>query len=141
MTAPHRRNILGTALLLLALSGAARAGEGDARPTYVEPRKVQTWLDEGRPVTWQDVRQADEFTAGHIAGALNVPYDQVAPLAATLPHDQPIVLYCIHSAHRAPEAAKALRAAGFDNVSVLEGGIVAWREAGLPIPAPHLPHA
>jgi rhodanese-related sulfurtransferase len=141
MAAPHRRNILSTALMLLALSGAARAGEGDARPTYVEPREVQTWLEAGRTITWLDVRQADEFAAGHIAGAANIPHDQVTSLAATLPHGQPIILYCIHSAHRAPEAAKTLRAAGFDDVSVLEGGIVAWREAGLPIQAADLANA
>ena len=141
MTAPHRRSMLCTAIVLLALSDAARAEEDATRPPYVQPREVQAWLEAGRPITWLDVRQADEFAAGHIAGAINIPYDQVASLTETLPHDQPIVLYCIHSAHRAPEAAKTLRAAGFENASVLEGGIVAWEAAGLPIQAAALAKA
>lgn len=103
------------------------------RPPYVSPATVQHWHTEGRAITFLDVREADEFTAGHLAGAINVPAADVASLADRLPHDQPIVVYCIHSAHRAPEAAQTLRHLGFHNAYVLEGGIVAWQAGGLTI--------
>ena len=102
---------------------------------YVTPNTVRSWMEENKPITFLDVRAADEFAAGHIKGAISIRYDQVASLADQLPHDQPIVLYCIHSSHRAPEAAKTLRQLGFQNTYVMEGGIVAWQVAGFPIQA------
>ena len=59
-------------------------------------------------------------------------------MAGMLPKDRPIVTYCIHSAHRAPEATRALRSLGFENAYVLEGGIVAWKAGGLSIRASDL---
>lgn len=100
---------------------------------YVTPTTVRSWMEEEKSVTFLDVREADEFAAGHLPDATNIHYDQVASLAERLPHDRPIVLYCIHSAHRAPEAAETLRRHGFTNVYVLEGGIVAWQADGLMI--------
>ena len=102
---------------------------------YVSPATVKIWMEEGKRLVFLDVREADEFAAGHLPGAINIVYDQVDGLAKQLPHDRPIVAYCIHSAHRAPEAAKTLRRLGFENVVVLEGGIVAWQTEGLTIRA------
>ncbi len=82
-----------------------------------------------------DVREKDEFEAGHLSSARNVLYSEVAGMADTLPKDRPIVTYCIHSAHRAPEAAKTLRGLGFTNAYVMEGGIVAWEAGGQTIEA------
>ena len=113
----------------------AQEGADVPRPRYVSAATVQRWLDQGEAVTWLDVRKADEFAAGHIAHAINVVFDQVASLADQLPHDHPIVLYCIHSTHRAPTAARTLNTLGFTNAYVLEGGIVAWSAEGLPIQA------
>ena len=45
-------------------------------------------------------------------------------LVGQLPIDWPIVTYCIHSAHRAPEAAKMLRGLGFQSAYVLEGAFL-----------------
>ena len=109
-----------------------------SRAAYVTPETVKSWMDEEQSLVLLDVRAADEFTAGHIQSAINVVYDQIASLAEQLPREQPIILYCIHSAHRAPEAAKTLRQLGFQNAYVMEGGIVAWQAAGLPIRASDL---
>lgn len=104
-----------------------------SRASYVTPEIAKSWMDQGQSITFLDVREADEFASGHLDSAINIAFDQVASLAKQLPHDQPIILYCIHSAHRAPEAAKTLRGLGFANVHVLEGGIVAWQAEGLTI--------
>ena len=109
-------------------------------PPYVTPATVKQWQAEG-PVTFLDVREADEFAAGHLPGAINVPSDQAVSLAGRLPHDEPIVVYCIHSAHRAPAAARRLREQQFTNAYVLEGGIVAWQAGGLTIRASDLAQA
>ena len=117
---------------------ATEDSPASARPQYVAPTTVKTWLDNGQAVTFLDVRERDEFVAGHLPGAINIRYTDVGILASSLPHDQPIVLYCIHSTHRAPQAAKALQALGFANASVLEGGIVAWQADGLTLRASDL---
>jgi rhodanese-related sulfurtransferase len=96
---------------------------------------VHTWLKEGRPVTLVDVREADEFSAGHIPHAVNIHYEEMATKAKELPRERPLVLYCIHSAHRAPAASTTLRELGFTELYVLDGGIVAWQAEGFPIRA------
>ena len=132
-----RQVIILLAMVLGMLPTLATA----AQPVTVSPAKfidsssVKTWLDHGQMVVFLDVREADEFAAAHLPGAINVVYDQVATLADSLPHDQPIVIYCIHSTHRAPEAAKTLTQLGFANAYVLEGGITAWQAGGMTIHA------
>jgi thiosulfate sulfurtransferase len=138
MVCPHllARILSAVAALLMSAATAAASDSPQAsRPRYVSPATVQAWLSEGSPVTFLDVREADEFAAGHIPVAVNIPHEDVASLADQLPRDQTIVLYCIHSAHRAPQAAQTLGALGFTNVYVLEGGIVAWQANGLTIRA------
>ena len=133
MTGRLTRLLLG---VLLLGSGCPHA-EGAEEPSprlreegVVTPAQVQAWQRQGVPITWLDVRQPDEFAAGHLPGALNVGWEQVASLAATLPHDHPIILYCIHSTHRAPAAAQTLRHLGFAHAVVLDGGLVAWQAGG-----------
>ena len=107
----------------------------ESRVPYVTPEVVKAWREQGRSISLLDVRAADEFEAGHIAESITIHYDQVASITKQLSHDEPIVVYCIHSAHRAPQAAKTLRQLGFQNTYVMEGGIVAWQVAGFPIQA------
>ncbi len=79
-----------------------------------------------------DVRGPGEFTGplGHIEGARNIPLDQLAgETAALVAHDGPIVCVC-HTDRRSAAAAAHLRAAGAGDVTVLRGGMVAWRSEG-----------
>lgn len=60
-----------------------------------------------------DVRTPQEYAAGHVEGAINIPFDELPRRAAEIgPPTTPIVLYC-RSGHRAGIAAAALRAAGY----------------------------
>ena len=79
-----------------------------------------------------DVRRAAAFDADAlmIAGALR-PEGDLAAFAARLPDDRPIVVYCVHGHEVSQQAAAGLAAAGRRS-SYLEGGIEAWRAAGLP---------
>jgi len=84
-------------------------------------------------VTVLDVRPGDEFAAGHLPGALNIPLSELERRLDELPADREVVAYC-----RGPwcvlsfEAVAALRARGF-TVRRLEDGYPEWKAAGLPV--------
>ncbi len=77
-----------------------------------------------------DVREPEEWEAGHPAGAHHVPMMTVPHHLAELPTDEPIVVLCRHG-HRSAQVVGYLAANGFDNVVNLDGGIVEWVAAGL----------
>ncbi len=81
-----------------------------------------------------DLRTPVEFEKGHIAGAKNVQLTQFDPENKQLAPAKalPVVLVC-QSGQTAHGAASRLRKAGFTHVSVLDGGIQAWRGADLPL--------
>lgn len=81
-----------------------------------------------------DVRTPDEFDAGHLSGAVNVDYyaaDFTDQLDA-LDRDVPYFVYC-RSGNRSEAAVDLMQDLGFAEIHELQGGIVAWAEAGLGI--------
>jgi len=84
-----------------------------------------------------DVRSAEEYEAGHIPGAINVPYDQIAASLDSLESFRTgeIVVYC-RTGRRAGVAEDVLREAGFTRVFDLEGHMVSWNEQDLPVAVP-----
>lgn len=77
-----------------------------------------------------DVREPDEFAAGHPAGAVNVPLASL-PDAIDGLSDGPIAFTC-QSGARSLRAIQAAHAAGHSDVSTVAGGYMAWEKAGLP---------
>jgi phage shock protein E len=78
-----------------------------------------------------DVRTAAEFSAGHLAEAVNIDV-QAATFAqkiAALDHSKSYAIYC-HSGNRSQTAKTAMQKAGFTHVFDLAGGIQAWQSAG-----------
>lgn len=78
-----------------------------------------------------DVREHEEWSAGHAPHAVHVPMNDVPDQLALLPRDQAVAVVCrvgVRSAH----VADWLRAQGYDAHNV-EGGMLAWEAAGLPI--------
>ena len=82
-----------------------------------------------------DVRAPEEFVTGHVPGAVNIPYDQVAARLAEVPKDKDVVLYC-RSGRRAGLAAEVLAASGYTRLKHLEGDMQAWVEKGRPVETP-----
>lgn len=76
-----------------------------------------------------DVREDDEWAAGHSPNALHLPLGQLDP--AAVPAGTPVIAIC-RSGARSSRAAATLAAAGI-KVSNLNGGMKAWSAAGLPI--------
>jgi phage shock protein E len=85
-----------------------------------------------------DVRTPEEFAAGHIPGAVNIPYDQVAARLSAIPKNDEVVLYC-HSGRRAGLAAEVLAANGYTKLAHLEGDMQGWQNASRPVVAAPAP--
>ncbi|SDU29959.1 rhodanese-like domain-containing protein [Halopseudomonas salegens] len=89
-----------------------------------------------------DVRESDEFAAGHIAGAVNIPRGLLEFKLSSTPEmsarDLKLVLYCKTSG-RAALAANSLQQMGYLNVQSISGGFEAWSDAGKPVVAPSMP--
>lgn len=81
-----------------------------------------------------DVRTAEEFSKGHIEGAINISHTKInANLNKIIAFkDQTVVVHC-KSGRRALSAENDLRAAGFSNLLHLEGDMNAWQAADLPL--------
>jgi rhodanese-related sulfurtransferase len=89
-----------------------------------------------------DVREADEFAAGHLAGAVLVPRGllefKLSGAPALSGRDLNVVLYCKTSG-RAALAAQTMHSMGYLNVRSLAGGFDAWLAAGKPVVKPEQP--
>jgi rhodanese-related sulfurtransferase len=89
-------------------------------------------LNKTQGLTLLDVRLPPDFAKGHIQGARNIP--EAAILSAGLSKSGTLVVYCGEaSCPLSHLAAEALIAKGYQNVSVLDGGIAAWIQKGYPI--------
>lgn len=78
-----------------------------------------------------DVREDDEWDAGHIDGAQHIPLGQLADRLTEVPKERTVVAVC-RSGSRSEAAVRGLRRLGFEAEN-LEGGVNAWRRGGLPL--------
>ncbi len=94
------------------------------------------FVDKGIPHVLIDAREAAAVKAGFIPGAVGIPGNQVKQAIAQLPDKKlraPIFVYDGGGGETAATAAAALSAAGWPNVTVIEGGYLGWRGAGFPV--------
>ena len=118
---------LASGAMLLWPVLARRTGGAAALGTVQATRLIN---DENALVL--DVRVPAEFAAGHLPGARNMPLADLDRRAAELPAGRPVIVVCADGA-RGAKAAAALRSAGRERVFCLDGGLAAWRQAGLPV--------
>lgn len=81
-----------------------------------------------------DLRYEQDWRAAHISGAVNIPEDDLAARAGELDRGRPVVTVC-RAGSRSGDAAEWLRGQGFDAEN-LDGGMLAWKWAGLPVTGP-----
>jgi len=102
----------------------------------VDPKEAERRLREGDPDGTKpllvDVRNLDEFTEARIAGARFIPLPEFGARFEELPRDRPLFLFC-RSGARSASAASHLIGQGWTNVSNVNGGLIAWSQAGLPL--------
>ena len=96
-----------------------------ARATCVESTELDT-LGRQQRVFIVDVRSPEEFAAGHVDGAVNIPLDTLAARAPELPEDALVVTVCAKGGGRSARAADQLRARGLTSARSLCGGTEAW---------------
>ena len=81
-----------------------------------------------------DVREPEEFAAGHVTGAKNVPLNQLEQkLAATVKNKSlPLLLVCATGA-RAQRAVATAKKLGYEQAQAVAGGLKSWKDANLPV--------
>jgi rhodanese-related sulfurtransferase len=121
----------GLLAALLMLAGMRSAAAADAA---LDAGQLLQRQQAGQAPMLLDVRSADEYRDGHIAGALNIPVDSLAQRAGVLgvPRDSEIVVYCV-SGKRAARAQETLTSLGYTHVRLLDGSLNTWRQRHLPL--------
>ena len=124
------RSTLGALVLVAAI---ACGPAGVTRPA-ISNAQLAAQIKDGHAPLVLDVRTSEEFEAGHIPGAVNIPIDQLPSRLGELrvAKTDEIVVHC----ERGPRAAKAealLEQSGYTGVVDLAGHMNGWREAGLPV--------
>ena len=97
--------------------------------TGIEAKTASELIAGGAQVV--DVRGDDEHAAGHIGGDRHVRLDRLTEDTAGLDRARPVIFYC-RAGNRSEMPAYAFRASGWEAYHV-DGGLLAWVEAGLPL--------
>jgi SulP family sulfate permease len=111
---------------------AVRLDVGGA-PNNVPEIAAQALWDELRsesPPHVVDVREPREYRQGHVPGAESLPLPIMLNHIDQIPRDRPVVIAC-RGGRRSTRATVLLRNRGYDNVQVLQGGMIAWENAEL----------
>jgi len=107
-------------------------------PVYTEPEFVKYVMDSGQKDAFVlvDLRSGDKAKAEHIPGAVNLPLSDAKALWEAMPSDKKarIILYSDKMAD-SEKAMRSLRVNAYDMVSILNGGIKAWKGKGYPVAA------
>ncbi len=108
--------------------------EAKTRVRECTVQDVKRKLDAGEKFTLVDVREANEWAADHLPGAIHLGKGVIErDIEKTIPDTStPIILYC-GGGFRSALAADNLQKMGYTNVISMDGGIRGWREAGLPL--------
>ena len=118
---------LAACIFLLIQNESRRGGPS------LSPQQVINKVNNEQAVVL-DLRDEKEFKAGHIVDAINIPHAKLAGRMSDLERyrERPVILVCKIGQHAGP-AGKALRAAGFNDVSRLNGGMSEWSNSQLPL--------
>ena len=121
----------GLVVMTLVVAGYEMRQRG-AASAAVAPSEAIRLMNSG--ATLVDLRSPNQFKDGHIAGARNLPGDQLVadPKAIAKLADKTVVLYCDDGATTGA-ALRTLARAGIKNVLSLSGGLSAWKQENLPV--------
>lgn len=128
--------ILLVLLLALVACGGTAAPKGavpdlSSLPVDVTVDQAALLLDNPN-VVFIDVREQDEYDAGHIPGVQLIPLGSVPDRLGEIPRDKTVIAVC-RSGNRSSQATQYLRDQGFDNVHNMTGGMNQWSQAGHPV--------
>jgi rhodanese-related sulfurtransferase len=113
------------ALFLLWRSRASAEGS-------VSPAEASAQIKDRKNLQLIDVRTGAEYAEGHLAGAKLIPVQEIEARLSEIDKSKPVLLYC-RSGHRSGTALKILQDHGYADAKHMQGGINAWKSAGLPV--------
>ena len=102
--------------------------------TNLSATEFATKINEFPAAPLLDVRTPGEFSKGHLNRAINVDWNNrnFEKKIASLDKTKPVLVYCL-SGSRSADAASRMRSIGFKEVYELQGGLLTWRNANLPL--------
>ena len=115
----------GAMLLVPLLKGAGMGGVSAAQAVQLINREKAVVID---------VCEPEEFAAGHVGGARNVPLGQLQERLPQVAKNKavPVILVCAKGA-RAQRAVGIAKGLGYDKAQALAGGLAAWKAASMPV--------
>jgi phage shock protein E len=124
---------MSSLLLTAVLACAAVAHADEPTPRIQQEALLERMENKDASMIILDVRTPEEFAAGHIAGAVNIPYTHLPARLSELTDagDKDIVLYCATGV-RAERAAERMREQGYSRLLHLDGDMKAWEEKNRP---------
>lgn len=134
--------VLGAAALVAACSPAAQVVSpspgtaASAPPVAVQPLPAEVSVADALALRESgafilDVRQPEEWTAGHIPAATLIPLGDLSARLAEVPKDRQVVVVC-RSGNRSAQGRDVLLGAGYPSVTSMAGGMNDWAAAGYP---------
>lgn len=120
-------------LLVTAALACAPATHADETPRIKQEALLKRIEQKDASMIILDVRTPEEYAAGHVPGAINIPYTHLPARVAELPDaaDKDIVLYCATGV-RTERAAERMREHGYSRLLHLDGDMKAWEEKSRP---------
>jgi rhodanese-related sulfurtransferase len=137
MNTTLRAGVLLASLLLVAGCASPSQATPTSAMSFAPPGPTEVSVSDAASMRADgafmlDVREPDEWAAGHIPGATLIPLGQLAGRIAEVPRDRMVVTVC-RSGNRSAQARDILRAAGFEAVASMAGGMNDWVAANLEI--------
>jgi rhodanese-related sulfurtransferase len=136
--------LIGCALLLVACGGATSPssttseapvvvadGEALSLPRDIDVQTVAE-VQARDDVFVLDVREQWEYDAGHLSDVAHIPMGEVGNRLSEIPSDKTIIVYCASGA-RSDQISTYLQKNGYTDIHNMQGGIIAWQRAGLPV--------
>jgi rhodanese-related sulfurtransferase len=121
-------------LLVYAVLACAAAAHADEPTPRIKQEALLDRIDaKDASMIILDVRTPEEFAAGHVPGAINIPYTHLPARLSELPDagDKEIVIYCATGV-RSERAAERMREQGYTRLLHLDGDMQAWDEKNRP---------
>ena len=97
----------------------------------ISPAEARRLLDQGAILV--DIREADEYARERVGGARHLPLSSLDAADLALHEGKPVIFHCRSGARTRGNAARLAQKAGDCEAFVIDGGIDAWKSAGLPV--------